>query len=202
MKIKNARKDLIFKNNDRFFLKSKSPFAPKHYKDLYPQGFKIYTFNAGFKKKNDDLLIIVFDNIVNVASKYSLTAMPSAPIIWDKKNNTIVSNESSEIIRMFNSEFDKIGAIPGNYYPKELRSEIDTINLRIYNTVNNGVYKTGFATSQEAYEEAIIPLFDTLNWIENKLYKIQVLLLHLQLIQNIVGNHLIFRLIKLHLTIL
>ena len=87
MKFKNARKDLDFKNNDRFFLKSKSPFAPKHYKDLYPQGFKIYTFNAGFKKKNDDLLIIVFDNIVNVACKYSLTAMPSAPIIWDKKNN-------------------------------------------------------------------------------------------------------------------
>ena len=72
---------------------------------------------------------------------------------------------------MFNSEFDKIGAIPGNYYPKDLRSEIDSINLRIYNNVNNGVYKTGFATSQEAYEEAIIPLFDTLNWIENKLSK-------------------------------
>ena len=87
MKFKNARKDLRLKSNDRFYLKSKSPFAPKQYKDLYPKGFKIFTFNSGFKKKNDDLLIIVFDKSINVSCKYSLTAMPSAPIIWDKKNN-------------------------------------------------------------------------------------------------------------------
>ena len=113
---------------------------------------------------------------VYIKAKPDYSGRVTVPVLWDKKNNTIVSNESSEIIRMFNSEFDKIGAIPGNYYPKELRSEIDTINLRIYNTVNNGVYKTGFATSQEAYEEAIIPLFDTLNWIENKLSKKRYLL--------------------------
>ena len=64
-----------------------SPFAPKYYKDLKPNGFKIFTFNSGFKKKNDDLLIIIFDKTVNVACKYSLTSMPSAPLIWDKKNN-------------------------------------------------------------------------------------------------------------------
>ena len=87
MKFKNARKDLGLKSNVRFYLKSKSPFAPKQYKDLYPKGFKIFTFNAGFKKKNDDLLIIVFDKTINVSCKYSLTTMPSAPIIWDKKNN-------------------------------------------------------------------------------------------------------------------
>ena len=87
MKFKNARKDLGRKSHCRFYLKSKSPFAPKQYKDLYPKGFKIFTFNAGFKKKNDDLLIIVFDKTINVSCKYSLTAMPSAPIIWDKKNN-------------------------------------------------------------------------------------------------------------------
>ena len=87
MKIKNARKDLVIKSNNRLHLKSKSPFAPKQYKDLYPKGFKIFTFNSGFKKKNDDLLIIVFDKSINVSCKYSLTAMPSAPIIWDKKNN-------------------------------------------------------------------------------------------------------------------
>ena len=87
MKFKNARKDLGRKSHCRFYLKSKSPFAPKQYKDLYPKGFKIFTFNAGFKKKNDDLLIIVFDKTINVSCKYSLTAMPSAPIIWDKTNN-------------------------------------------------------------------------------------------------------------------
>ncbi len=87
MKFKSARKDLGLKSNDRLYLKSKSLFAPKQFKDLYPKGFKIYTFNSGFKKKNDDLLIIVFDKTINVSCKYSLTAMPSAPIIWDKLNN-------------------------------------------------------------------------------------------------------------------
>jgi len=87
MKFKNARKDLVLKSNDRLYIKSKSPFAPKQYKDLYPKGFKIFTFNSGFKKKNDDLLIIIFDKTINVSCKYSLTSMPSAPIIWDKINN-------------------------------------------------------------------------------------------------------------------
>ena len=87
MKFKNARKDLDLNSNDRLYIKSKSPFTPQHFQDLNPKGFKIYTFHSGFKKKNDDLLILVFDESVNVACKYSLTAMPSAPIIWDKKNN-------------------------------------------------------------------------------------------------------------------
>ena len=87
MKFKKATKDLDLKSNDRLYLKNKSPFAPKHYKDLKPNGFKIFTFNSGFKKKKDDLLIIVFDQAVNIACKYSLTTTPSAPIIWDKKNN-------------------------------------------------------------------------------------------------------------------
>jgi glutamate N-acetyltransferase / amino-acid N-acetyltransferase len=87
MKIKNATKDLDHKSNDKLFLKSKSTFAPKHFKDLTPKGFKIFTFHSGFKKKNDDLLFIIFDKTIKVASKYSLTATPSAPIIWDKINN-------------------------------------------------------------------------------------------------------------------
>ncbi len=87
MKFKNARKDLNLRANDSLYKNSKSPFAPKLYKDLNPKGFKIFTFKSGFKKKNDDLLIIVFDEIINVACKYSLTSTPSAPIIWDKKNN-------------------------------------------------------------------------------------------------------------------
>ncbi len=88
MKIKNARKDLDLNSNDRLYIKSRSPFAPKHYKDLKPIGFKIYTFHSGFKKKKDDLLIIIFEKAIKVACKYSLTSTPSAPIIWDKKNNT------------------------------------------------------------------------------------------------------------------
>ena len=87
MKIKKATKDLDLKSNDRLFLKLKSPFAPKHYKDLKPTGFKIHTFHSGFKKKKDDLLIIIFDRAIDVSCKYTLSTMPSAPIIWDKKNN-------------------------------------------------------------------------------------------------------------------
>jgi len=91
------------------------------------------------------------------------------PILWDRHSNTIVSNESSEIIRMFNSAFDPLGASPGDFYPPDLRAEIDTINERVYDTVNNGVYKCGFATSQDAYDESIGPLFDTLDWLESLL---------------------------------
>jgi len=93
----------------------------------------------------------------------------TVPVLWDKQKQTIVSNESSEIIRMFNSAFDGIGATEGDYYPSELRSEIDAINGRIYATLNNGVYKAGFATSQAAYEDAVMPLFETLDWLEDKL---------------------------------
>ncbi|ACB52533.1 unknown [Crocosphaera subtropica ATCC 51142] len=97
------------------------------------------------------------------------TGRVTVPILWDKKTNTIVNNESSEIIRMLNSEFDHLGAKPGDYYPEALRDEIDQVNDRIYNTVNNGVYKAGFATTQDAYEEAFNPLFETLDWIEERL---------------------------------
>ena len=93
----------------------------------------------------------------------------TVPVLWDKKTGAIVSNESSEIIRMFNSAFDDVGATPGDYYPVESRAEIDALNARIYDTVNNGVYKTGFATTQDAYEEAIFPLFETLDWLEERL---------------------------------
>lgn len=93
----------------------------------------------------------------------------TVPILWDKKTETIVSNESSEIIRMLNSAFDACGAIEGDYYPSEIRSDIDTLNDRIYDTVNNGVYRSGFATTQVAYEEAVIPLFETLDFLEERL---------------------------------
>lgn len=93
----------------------------------------------------------------------------TVPLLWDKKTCTIVSNESSDIIRMFNSAFDEIGAAKGDYYPEVLRSDIDDVNERIYNTVNNGVYKSGFATTQKAYEKSVKDLFDTLDWLEIRL---------------------------------
>ncbi|WP_159999083.1 glutathione S-transferase family protein [Roseomonas sp. 18066] len=98
---------------------------------------------------------------------YSGTA--TVPVLWDRAQRCIVSNESSEIIRMFNSAFDGLGATPGDYYPEALRPRIDALNARIYDTVNNGVYKAGFATSQEAYAEALHPLFASLDWLEDLL---------------------------------
>jgi len=97
------------------------------------------------------------------------TGRVTVPVLWDKQRGTIVNNESSEIIRMFNSAFDGVGAKPGDYYPPALRGEIDALNERIYANVNNGVYKAGFATTQEAYEEAVGPLFETLDWLEERL---------------------------------
>ena len=93
----------------------------------------------------------------------------TVPVLWDKQTKTIVSNESSEIIRMFNSAFDGIGAKAGDYYPPDMRSETDSLNERIYATVDNGVYQCGFATTQAAYQEAVTPLFDTLDWLEDRL---------------------------------
>jgi putative glutathione S-transferase len=93
----------------------------------------------------------------------------TVPVLWDKQRNTIVSNESADIIRMFNSAFDGCGARPGDYYPEPLRNEIDAINERVYETLNNGVYKSGFATTQKAYEEAVYPLFETMDWLDDKL---------------------------------
>jgi putative glutathione S-transferase len=94
------------------------------------------------------------------------TGRVTVPVLWDRQQATIVSNESSEIIRMMNSAFDGLGARPGDYYPLDLRAQIDAVNARIYDTVNNGVYKAGFATSQAAYEESVRSLFDTLDWLE------------------------------------
>ena len=97
------------------------------------------------------------------------TGRVTVPVLWDKQKNTIVSNESADIIRMFNSAFDSVGATEGDFYPEPLRKEIDEINARVYSTVNNGVYKSGFATTQEAYEEAVEPLFESLEWLDDRL---------------------------------
>ncbi len=93
----------------------------------------------------------------------------TVPVLWDLQRDTIVSNESSEIIRMLNSAFDRIGASAGDYAPAALLPQIDEINARIYDAVNNGVYKAGFATEQRVYENAVTGLFDCLDELEQRL---------------------------------
>jgi putative glutathione S-transferase len=97
------------------------------------------------------------------------TGRVTVPVLWDQQRQTIVNNESSEIIRMLNSAFDRVGAKPGDFYPPPLRAEIDRLNAKVYDNVNNGVYRSGFATTQEAYEEAVATLFETLDELEERL---------------------------------
>jgi putative glutathione S-transferase len=103
------------------------------------------------------------------ASNPHYTGKVTVPTLWDKKTKRIVNNESSEIIRMLNSEFGALGADPTDFYPKHLRAEIDRINEQVYTNVNNGVYRCGFARSQAAYDEAYDALFATLDEIEARL---------------------------------
>jgi glutathionyl-hydroquinone reductase len=97
------------------------------------------------------------------------TSRVTVPVLWDKKRKTIVSNESADIIRMFNSAFDDLGASSGDYYPSAAREEIDAVNDRVYSGLNNGVYKAGFAERQSAYEIGVAGVFKTLDWLEERL---------------------------------
>ena len=106
---------------------------------------------------------------VYTAADPRYTGRVTVPVLWDRKTSTIVNNESAEIIRMLGSAFDRLGARPGDYYPPDLRADIDALNATVYDTVNNGVYKAGFATTQAAYEEAVVPLFETLDRLERRL---------------------------------
>ncbi|MFL2786069.1 MAG: glutathione S-transferase family protein [Paracoccaceae bacterium] len=126
-----------------------------------------WTFDVGDGVVLDTVNGAQFLHQVYTQAKPDYSGRVTVPVLWDKHTKTIVSNESPEIIRMFNSAFDEVGAVQGDYYPEHLRSEIDALNDRIYTTVNNGVYRCGFATTQAAYEEAITPLFDTLDWLED-----------------------------------
>jgi glutathionyl-hydroquinone reductase len=100
----------------------------------------------------------------------------TVPVLWDKERRTIVSNESAEIIRMFNAAFDEITGNTADYWPAQLREEIAAVNQRVYDTVNNGVYRAGFATRQEAYDEAVSELFMSLDWLEDRLARSRYLL--------------------------
>lgn len=97
------------------------------------------------------------------------TGRVTVPVLWDKKQATIVSNESAEIIRMFNSAFDDLTGNHSDFYPEALREGIDEVNALVYDNVNNGVYKSGFATTQQAYEEHVTRLFETLDKLEKRL---------------------------------
>lgn len=120
---------------------------------------------------------VIFDSLFKSQYMYQvyLKADPNysgrvtVPVLWDKKNETIVSNESSDIIRMFNTAFNAITGNTDEYYPEELRSDIDNINALVYDKVNNGVYKTGFATEQSVYEKELQNLFSGLDYLENRL---------------------------------
>ena len=103
---------------------------------------------------------------VYALAKPDFSGRVTVPVLWDKERRTIVSNESAEIIRMFNSAFDAMTGSTEDFYPEPLRAEIDRINARVYNDINNGVYKAGFATTQEAYDEAVTALFDALDWVD------------------------------------
>lgn len=99
----------------------------------------------------------------------TFTGRATVPILWDRKTGTIVNNESAEIMRMLGSAFDGLGAKPVDLYPAALASKIDEVNARVYQGLNNGVYRAGFATSQPAYDGAVIEVFDTLDWMESVL---------------------------------
>lgn len=138
-----------------------------------------WTFKQGDGATPDPIHGAEFLHQIYTAAQPDYSGRVTVPVLWDKQTGTIVSNESAEIIRMFNAAFDGIGARAGDYYPKAERDEIDALNARIYDTVNNGVYKAGFATTQVAYEEAVVPLFETLDWLEERLSKRRYLM----------GNH-------------
>ena len=106
---------------------------------------------------------------IYLAADPTFTGRVTVPVLWDMKTKTIVNNESSEIIRMFNSAFDGLTGNDLDLYPTPLQGEIDALNERIYPAVNNGVYRAGFATSQEAYEEAFVTLFEELDCLEKRL---------------------------------
>ena len=132
-------------------------------------GDKGWTFAEGAGVIADPIVKADYLYEVYIAAKPDYTGRVTVPILWDKETNTIVSNESSEIIRMFNSAFDEVGATAVNFLPTELLAEIDTVNEFVYSAVNNGVYKAGFATTEAAYKEAVVTLFDALDTLESRL---------------------------------
>lgn len=128
-----------------------------------------WSFDTSSYSSGDDLFQYDFMHQVYTRSKSDYTGRVTVPVLWDKKLGRIVSNESSEIIRMFNSAFNELTGNTLDFYPQHLTDEVDALNEYIYHTINNGVYKAGFATTQHAYEEAYHALFEALDEVENRL---------------------------------
>jgi glutathionyl-hydroquinone reductase len=128
-----------------------------------------WTFKTDDAATGDELFGLDYLWQLYVKADPAYNGRVTVPVLWDKSQNTIVSNESAEIIRMFNSAFNGLTGDDQDFYPKALHTDIEALNGRIYDTVNNGVYKAGFATTQAAYQEAIEPLFESLDWLEERL---------------------------------
>ncbi|WP_371154900.1 glutathione S-transferase family protein [Jannaschia sp. 2305UL9-9] len=126
-----------------------------------------WTFRTDFPGATGDRLFdLPFARDIYLRADPKVSGRVTVPILWDTEQGTIVSNESSEIIRMFNSAFDGLTGDTQDFYPEDLRPEIDRINDRVYPDINNGVYKSGFATTQSAYDDAVTALFDALDWVD------------------------------------
>jgi putative glutathione S-transferase len=135
--------------------------------DMFDDG---WSFDDSFPGATGDTLMgKAFARDIYLEAMPDMSGRVTVPILWDKKRHTIVSNESSEIIRMFNSAFDGITGNTLDFWPEALREEIEAVNARIYPGLNNGVYRSGFATTQSAYDEAVSDVFDTLDWLEERL---------------------------------
>ncbi|HNR23518.1 MAG TPA: glutathione S-transferase family protein [Steroidobacteraceae bacterium] len=128
-----------------------------------------WTFADGPGVTPDPVMGAQFLYQLYTRARPGMTGRVTVPLLWDQATNTVVNNESSELIRMLNTAYDGLGAKPGDYYPEPLRGAIDEINARVYPNVNNGVYRAGFATTQSAYENAVRALFETLDWLEQRL---------------------------------
>ena len=122
-----------------------------------------------YGETGDTLFDLPFARDIYTRADPAFSGRVTVPILWDKQQNTIVSNESSEIIRMFNIAFNDVTGNTSDLWPLHMHDDIEVVNARIYDTLNNGVYRCGFATTQAAYDEAVHPLFDTLDWIEERL---------------------------------
>lgn len=135
--------------------------------DMLADGWTFETDDNG--ATGDSLFGSAYARDIYLRADAQTTGRVTVPILWDKEQGKIVSNESSEIIRMFNSAFDGLTGNTLDLWPEALREEIEPVNARIYDTFNNGVYKSGFATTQAAYDAAVHPLFDTMDWLDERL---------------------------------
>ncbi|WP_333830638.1 glutathione S-transferase family protein [Pararhodobacter sp.] len=132
--------------------------------DMLDEGWE---FGTDFEGATGDTLFgAAYLRDIYTRADPKISGRVTVPVLWDKERGTIVSNESAEIIRMLNSAFDAITGNSDDYWPAPLRDQIEAVNERVYDNVNNGVYKAGFATTQAAYDAAVHPLFETLDWLE------------------------------------